>query len=97
MWETDGLTRVEVMTVDGYQGREKEMVVLSMVRSNTRGEVGFLAESRRINVSVTRAKRSCVILGDSRTLRHDPSCDSLWRYCNSLKCVRSVVKLGLQV
>ena len=93
MWETDGLTGVEVMTVDGYQGREKEMVILSLVRSNIRAEVGFLQESRRINVSVTRARRSCVIIGDSQTLRHDSSCDSLWRYCYDLDCVRNVREL----
>ena len=93
VWETDGLTGVEVMTVDGYQGREKEMVILSLVRSNTRAEVGFLQESRRINVSVTRARRSCVIIGDSQTLRHDHSCDSLWRYCYHLDCVRNVREL----
>ena len=53
MWETEGLRGVEVRTVDGYQGREKEVIILSMVRANNTGELGFLTESRRINVSVT--------------------------------------------
>ena len=75
--------------MDGYQGREKEMVILSMVRSNTRSEVGFLSESRRINVSVTRARRCCVIIGDSDTLRHDPCCDNLWKYCQNINSVTS--------
>ena len=63
MWETEGLRGVEVRTVDGYQGREKEVIILSMVRANNTGELGFLTESRRINVSVTRARRACVVIG----------------------------------
>ena len=64
----DGL---EVSTVDGFQGREKEAVVISCVRSNSAGEVGFLSDRRRFNVAVTRARRHCCIVGDSETLRKD--------------------------
>ena len=88
MWETEGLRGVEVRTVDGYQGREKEVIILSMVRSNNTGELGFLTESRRINVSVTRARAS-----DSQTLRKDAACDSLWKYCQQRGGVRSVLEL----
>ncbi|NJE03815.1 IGHMBP2 family helicase [Thermococcus sp. MV11] len=59
---------VEVKTVDGYQGREKEVIVLSFVRSNKRGELGFLKDLRRLNVSLTRAKRKLILIGDSSTL-----------------------------
>jgi ATP-dependent RNA/DNA helicase IGHMBP2 len=62
---------IEVDTVDGFQGREKEAIVLSMVRSNDRGEVGFLADARRINVAVTRARRHVALVGDSATLAND--------------------------
>ena len=93
LWETEGLRGVEVRTVDGYQGREKEVIILSMVRSNNTGELGFLTESRRINVSVTRAKRACIVIGDSQTLRQDAACDSLWRYCQQRGGVRSVLEL----
>ena len=86
---------VEVRTVDGYQGREKSVIILSLVRSNGQAEVGFLSESRRINVSVTRARRSCIIIGDSNTLRSDTSLDSLWRYCQQLDTVTSVDKINL--
>ncbi|KAA0198961.1 hypothetical protein HAZT_HAZT010738 [Hyalella azteca] len=48
---------VEVQTVDGFQGRKKEAVILTLVRSNTKGEIGFLAEDRRLNVAATRARR----------------------------------------
>ena len=63
---------LEVKSVDGYQGREKEVVVLSLVRSNQRREVGFLAESRRLNVAVTRARRLLIVVCDSDTVKSDP-------------------------
>ncbi len=59
---------IEVKTVDGYQGREKEVIVLSFVRSNRNGELGFLRDLRRLNVSLTRAKRKLIMVGDSSTL-----------------------------
>ena len=59
---------IEVGTVDGFQGREKEAVIISTVRSNGKGEVGFLAESRRMNVALTRPKRLLCVIGDSKTL-----------------------------
>nr|XP_055171196.1 DNA-binding protein SMUBP-2 isoform X2 [Nyctereutes procyonoides] len=59
---------LEIKSVDGFQGREKEAVVLSFVRSNRKGEVGFLAEDRRINVAVTRARRHVAVVCDSRTV-----------------------------
>lgn len=62
---------LEIGTVDGLQGREKEAVVVSLVRSNEAGEVGFLAELRRLNVALTRARRHLTVVGDSATLAHD--------------------------
>ncbi|XP_066488369.1 DNA-binding protein SMUBP-2 [Tiliqua scincoides] len=59
---------LEIKSVDGFQGREKEAVVLSFVRSNRKGEVGFLAEDRRINVAFTRARRHVAVICDSRTI-----------------------------
>lgn len=59
---------VEIDTVDGFQGREKEAVVISLVRSNPQGELGFLTDTRRMNVALTRARRSLTVFGDSSTL-----------------------------
>ncbi|KAF5907620.1 DNA-binding protein SMUBP-2, partial [Clarias magur] len=61
---------LEIKSVDGFQGREKEAVLLSLVRSNRKGVVGFLAEDRRINVAVTRARRQLVVVCDSQTVRN---------------------------
>jgi len=63
---------VEVGTVDGFQGREKEAVIVDLVRSNDRGELGFLANTRRMNVALTRARRCLVVVADSATLGDHP-------------------------
>ncbi len=59
---------LEIDSVDGFQGREKEAVVISLVRSNPEGEIGFLADVRRTNVALTRARRKLIVIGDSATL-----------------------------
>ncbi|KAK4659423.1 hypothetical protein QC762_110050 [Podospora pseudocomata] len=60
---------IELGSVDGFQGREKEAVIVTLVRSNSDGEVGFLAEKRRLNVAMTRPKRSLTVIGDSETVK----------------------------
>jgi hypothetical protein len=62
----------EVDTVDGFQGREKEAILISLVRSNDRHEVGFLSDVRRMNVAMTRARRKLTVVGDSATLAGEP-------------------------
>lgn len=62
------IENLEIDTVDGFQGREKEAVIISLVRSNTQGEIGFLADTRRMNVALTRARRKLIVIGDSATI-----------------------------
>lgn len=54
--------------MDGFQGREKDVIILSLVRSNDRKEVGFLSDKRRLNVAMTRARRCLCVVGDSETV-----------------------------
>ncbi|EXB46303.1 DNA-binding protein SMUBP-2 [Morus notabilis] len=67
----DKLKDMEISTVDGFQGREKEAIIISMVRSNSKKEVGFLSDRRRMNVAVTRARRQCCLVCDTETLSSD--------------------------
>ncbi|XP_015866144.2 uncharacterized protein LOC107403746 [Ziziphus jujuba] len=67
----DKLKDMEISTVDGFQGREKEAIIISMVRSNSKKEVGFLSDRRRMNVAVTRARRQCCLVCDTETVSGD--------------------------
>ncbi|WP_297470559.1 IGHMBP2 family helicase [Thermococcus sp.] len=78
---------IEVKTVDGYQGREKETIVLSFVRSNRKGRLGFLEDLRRLNVSLTRAKRKLIIIGDSSTLSVHPTYKRLIEFVKEMGTV----------
>lgn len=81
---------LEIDTVDGFQGREKEVVLLTMVRSNDRGEIGFLSDTRRTNVAITRARRKLIVIGDSATLGTNKFYASMLEYFESIGAYRSV-------
>lgn len=83
---------VEVRTVDGFQGQEREVVVLSLVRSNANGNVGFLSDERRLNVAVTRAKRQVCIVCDSETISNNPFLQRLTQYFLDQGTVRSAAE-----
>jgi ATP-dependent RNA/DNA helicase IGHMBP2 len=72
---------ITVNTIDGFQGQERDLVYLSLVRSNPKGEIGFLRDYRRMNVAMTRARKQLVILGDSATIGSDKFYGELLEYC----------------
>ena len=71
---------LEIDTVDGFQGREKDAVIVSLVRSNDRGELGFLTEVRRMNVALTRARKKLVVIGDGALLARHPYYDGFFEH-----------------
>lgn len=81
---------LEVDTVDGFQGHEKEAVIISLVRSNQNGEIGFLADTRRMNVALTRARRKLIIVGDSATLASHEYYSALLEYLDSIGAYHTV-------
>lgn len=85
---------VEIDTVDGFQGREKEAVIVSLVRSNSTGELGFVADIRRVNVALTRARKKLIVIGDSATIARHPFHAGLVKYAESIGAWRSAWDLG---
>ena len=81
---------ITIDTVDGFQGQERDLMLISLTRSNEKGEIGFLADERRMNVALTRAKRKLILIGDSSTLAQNPFFDSLLRYFEEKGAYRSV-------
>lgn len=70
-----------VNTIDGFQGQERDVVYISLVRSNAKGEIGFLKDYRRMNVAMTRARQQLIVIGDSATIGNDPFYIAFLEYC----------------
>ena len=80
---------ITVNTVDGFQGQERDVILISLVRSNDGGEIGFLRDLRRMNVAITRARMKLIILGDVPTMTRHPFYRKLWEYVCGLKTIKS--------
>ena len=81
---------LEIGTVDGFQGREKEAILITLVRSNRQREIGFLSDTRRMNVALTRARRKLLVIGDSATLGGNDFYAKLFEYIDGLGAYHSV-------
>lgn len=71
---------LSVNTVDGFQGQERDVIIISLVRSNDDGQIGFLQDLRRMNVAITRARMKLIILGDAQTMSRHPFYKKLYEY-----------------
>lgn len=76
---------ISVNTVDGFQGQERDLIFISLVRSNDNGQIGFLSDLRRMNVAMTRARMKLIIFGDKHTLCHHPFYRQLIKYVEELE------------
>jgi superfamily I DNA and/or RNA helicase len=75
---------ISMNTVDGFQGQERDIIMISLVRANDKGEIGFLRDLRRMNVAITRARMKLIILGDASTLTRHPFYKKLYDYIEAL-------------
>ena len=76
---------ISVNTVDGFQGQERDIIIISMVRDNEQGQIGFLRDLRRMNVAITRARMKLIILGNTATLTKHPFYRQLYEYIQEIK------------
>ena len=76
--------QISVNTVDGFQGQERDIIVISLVRSNDEGQIGFLRDLRRMNVAITRARMKLIIMGNASTMTRHPFYRKLYEYVQSL-------------
>lgn len=74
---------ISINTVDGFQGQERDVILISLVRANDNGDIGFLNDLRRMNVAITRARMKLIILGDASTLTQHPFYKKLYEYVSS--------------
>lgn len=88
---------LRISTIDSFQGQEHRAVIVSLVRSNEEGQIGFLQDTRRMNVALTRAKEQLIVIGDSTTLASHPFYAALIDYVQAKGEYRSVWELGIEV
>lgn len=90
--DAEGITN-SVNTVDSFQGQERDVVYISLVRSNEKGSIGFLSDIRRMNVAMTRARKKLVVVGDSATMGNHPFYGALLDYFTEINAYRSAFEI----
>lgn len=85
----DKVSHLSIKTIDGFQGEERDVIYISLVRSNDDQEIGFLNDLRRMNVALTRAKKKLVVIGDSATIGSNPFYKKFIEYCEESKFYKS--------
>lgn len=85
--------KIAINTIDSFQGQERDIIYISMVRSNEKGEIGFLKDTRRMNVAMTRARKKLVIIGDSATIGNYPFYSEFLDYIDKIGAYRSAFEL----
>jgi len=83
------VSSLQIKTIDGFQGEERDIIYISLVRSNEKHEIGFLSDLRRMNVAITRARKKLVVLGDSATIGANPFYQAFLEYCEKHGLYRS--------
>ena len=87
------MSKVAINTVDSFQGQERDIIYISLVRSNEKGGIGFLSDTRRMNVAMTRAKKKLVIVGDSATIGQHEFYEKFLDYINKIDAYRSAFEM----
>ena len=93
--EKKKLASLHIKTIDGFQGEERDIIYISLVRSNERQEIGFLNDLRRMNVAITRARKKLVVIGDSATIGATDFYRQFLEYCEKHGQYRSAWEFGI--
>lgn len=92
---------MNVDTVDGFQGNEKDVIIISMVRSGTTKDIQFVADSKRLNVTLTRARKKLIIIGNTKTLKQKKIYKKMIKFCEKNSALRyydkNIFKLNFQL
>ena len=84
--------RLSVGTVDSFQGQERDIIAITLTRSNPQGEIGFLSDIRRMNVGMTRARRKLLLVGDTSTLCRHPFFGELLAYVKGVRGIGQCIR-----
>lgn len=87
--DPETLKKININTIDSFQGQERDVIYISLVRANEKGEIGFLSDTRRMNVAMTRARKKLVVIGDSSTITQHKFYSDFLDYVNEVDAYRS--------